>query len=169
MAVGKEVEIGEGTKVYHPETSNLYGCRIGRECVIGSHVVIQKGVWIGDRVKVQSFSFIPEGVTIEDEVFVGPHVCFTNDLYPRATNPDGKLKSSQDWELTPTLVRRGASIGANSTILCGLVIGEGAIVGAGCVVTKDVSPLTVVKGNPARVTRRLERTANLNSVSSSKI
>lgn len=156
MPIGSEVKIGNNTKIYHPETSNIYGCQIGGECIIGSHVVIQKGAMIGNRVKIQSFVFIPEGVTIEDEVFVGPHVCFINDKYPRATTPEGTLQTADDWEVVSTIVRREASIGANATILCGIEIGERAMIAAGSVVVRNVPPWTIVGGNPARIIRKIK-------------
>lgn len=156
MPVAKEVKIGKNTKIYHPQTSNIYGCEIGGECIIGSHVVIQNGVKIGNRVKVNSFAFIPKGVIVEDEVFIGPHSCFTNDLFPRATNPDGTIKTSEDWKLGYTKVCRKASIGAGAVILSGITIGKGAMVGAGSVVTKDVPPWTIVVGNPAKVLREIK-------------
>lgn len=134
-----DAEIGEDTIVR--DFVNLYGCRIGKGCRIAAYTEIQRGVTIGDRCKVEAFAFIPTGVTIEDEVFIGPHVCFTNDRRPRAVG---------DWEVTPTLVRKGASIGANATIICGVTIGEGALVGAGAVVTKDVPARAVVVGCPAK-------------------
>jgi acetyltransferase-like isoleucine patch superfamily enzyme len=134
----KDCEIGEDTIVR--DFVNLYGCRIGRECRIAAYVEIQRGVVIGDRVKVEAFAFIPSGVTIEDEVFIGPRATFTNDLHPRALG---------DWEITPTVVKKGASIGAGAVIVCGVTIGEGAMVGAGAVVTKDVPPGALVVGNPA--------------------
>lgn len=155
MAIEEDVVIGNNTKIHHPELVNLYGCTIGDDCVIGSFVEIRKGVKIGDRVKIQAGAFIPEGVEIADEVFIGPHVVFTNDLYPRATNPDGTLQTANDWELKTTSVKRRASIGANATILCGITIGEEAMIGAGSVVTKDVPAKTIVAGNPARAVRTL--------------
>lgn len=136
-------EIGEGTIVR--DFVNLYGCKIGTECKIAAYVEIQRGVTIGDRCKVEAFAFIPTGVTIEDEVFIGPHVVFTNDLYPKAVG---------DWEVVPTTVKRGASIGAGAVIICGITIGENALVGAGAVVTKDVPPDTIVVGNPAHSIER---------------
>jgi UDP-2-acetamido-3-amino-2,3-dideoxy-glucuronate N-acetyltransferase len=136
----EDCEIGEDTVVR--EFVNLYGCRIGRGCKIAAYVEIQRDVVVGDRCKIEAFAFIPSGVTIEDEVFVGPHVCFTNDRTPRAIG---------EWSVTPTVVKRGASIGANATIICGVTIGEGALVGAGAVVTKDVPPNAKVAGNPARI------------------
>jgi UDP-2-acetamido-3-amino-2,3-dideoxy-glucuronate N-acetyltransferase len=134
---------------------NLYGCEIGDEVKIGTFVEIQKGAKIGRRCKISSHTFICEGVTLEDEVFVGHGVTFTNDRYPRATNVAGELQTEADWTCVPTLVKRGASIGSGVTLLCGITIGEKAIVGAGSVVTKDVPPHTVVAGNPARVIKSL--------------
>jgi len=133
-------EIGEDTIVR--DFVNLYGCKIGRGCRIAAYVEVQRGVVIGDRCKLEAFAFIPSGVTIEDEVFVGPHVCFTNDLHPVAVG---------DWEMTPTLVKKGASIGANATVVCGVTIGRNAMVGAGAVVTRDVPDNAVVIGCPARL------------------
>ncbi len=154
--ITKDVKLGKNVKIYHPELVNLYGCKIGAGCIIGSFVEIGRNVSIGRRVKIQAFVYIPEGVTIEDEVFISPHVCFTNDKYPRSTNPDGSLKNAQEWEVIPTRVCKGASIGANSTIICGVTVGEGAIVGAGSVVTHDVLPWTIVAGNPARLIRKIK-------------
>ena len=134
---------------------NLYGCEIGDESKIGTFVEIQKGSRIGRRCKVSSHTFICEGVTLEDEVFIGHGVMFTNDKYPRATTESGGLQTEADWQCLPTLVRRRASIGSGATILCGVTIGEGAVVGAVAVVTKDVPPATVVAGNPARILRQL--------------
>ena len=136
----EDCEIGEDTVVR--DFVNLYGCKIGKGCKIGAYVEIQRGVTGGDRCKIEAFAFIPSGVTIEDEVFVGPHACFTNDLMPKAVG---------DWSVTPTVVRRGASIGANATIVCGVTVGEHAMVAAGAVVTKDVPPGAIVAGSPARV------------------
>jgi UDP-2-acetamido-3-amino-2,3-dideoxy-glucuronate N-acetyltransferase len=133
---------------------NLYGCTIGDETKIGAFVEIQKKASVGSNCKIQSHTFICEGVTIEDCVFVGHGVMFTNDKYPRAANPDGSLQSEKDWAVVPTVVKKGASIGTNATILCGITIGEYAIVGAGSVVTRDVPPRTVVAGNPARIMRK---------------
>ncbi len=151
--VSPTVKLGRDVSIQ--DFVNLYGCEIGDETRIGPFVEVQKNVTIGKRCKIQSHSFICEGVTIEDEVFVGHGVMFTNDLDPRAVNPDGSLKTDTDWTCLPTVVRRRASIGTNATILCGLEIGEGALVGAGAVVTRDVPPNTIVAGNPARVLRLL--------------
>jgi UDP-2-acetamido-3-amino-2,3-dideoxy-glucuronate N-acetyltransferase len=145
-----DVKLGKGAIVFQPDLVNLYGCHIGEETKIGAFVEIRKGVVIGKRCKIQAFAFIPEGVTIEDGVFIGPHVCFTNDLFPRAVNEDGSLQSATDWVTTPTLVKAGASVGANATILCGITIGRSALVGAGAVVTKDVPDFAIVGGNPAK-------------------
>lgn len=151
--IAKDVQFGQNVRVFH--FVNLYGCAIGDNSKIGTFVEIQKGATIGRNVKVSSHTFICEGVTIEDNVFIGHHVCFTNDLYPRSTNADGSMQTDVDWSVTPTLVKRGASIGSNATILAGITIGENAIVGAGSVVTKDVASGTVVAGNPARVLRTI--------------
>lgn len=139
----EDAQIGEGTIVR--DFVNLYGCRIGKDCKIAAYVEIQRGVRVGDRCKIEAFAFIPSGVTIEDEVFIGPHVCFTNDRVPRAVG---------DWKVVPTLVKQGASIGANATIICGVTIGEKALVGAGAVVTKDVAPGAKVAGIPARIMKK---------------
>jgi acetyltransferase-like isoleucine patch superfamily enzyme len=155
--IAADVKLGRDVKIY--DFVNLYGCEIGDETKIGTFVEIQKGARIGRRVKVSSHTFICEGVTIEDEAFIGHGVTFTNDLYPRATTPSGALQGDADWKVIPTVVRRGASIGSGSTILCGIEIGEGAIVGAGSVVTKDVPAGTIVAGNPAKVLRPIERQA----------
>ena len=139
--IAKDVQLGEDVMIYHPDLVNLYGCEIGDGCKIGTFVEIRKQVKIGRNVKIQAFAFIPEGIIIEDGVFIGPHVCFTNDRYPRAINPDGSLMGADDWEIVPTLVKQGANLGANSTIICGVTVGEYALVGAGAVVTSDVPPL----------------------------
>ena len=155
--IADDVRLGKDVKIF--EFVNLYGCEIGDESKIGTFVEIQKGARIGRRVKISSHTFICEGVTIEDNVFVGHSVTFINDRYPRATTAAGELQTDTDWKVVPTVVRRGASIGSGSTILCGVEIGEGAIVGAGSVVTQDVLPGTVVVGNPARLLRRIEEKA----------
>ncbi len=152
LRIAPDVKLGRDVKIY--SFVNLYGCEIGDESKIGAFVEIQKGARIGRRVKVSSHTFICEGVTIEDEAFIGHGVMFTNDKYPRAANPDGALQTEADWSVTPTLVKRGASIGSNATILCGVTIGERAIVGAGSVVTRDVPPDTIVAGVPARLMRK---------------
>lgn len=154
VRISADVLLGKNVKIY--AFVNLYGCEIGDESQIGAFVEIQKGAKIHRHVKVSSHSFICEGVTIEDEVFIGHGVMFINDKYPRATNPMGALQTETDWECVTTLVRRGASIGSNATILCGVTIGEGAIVGAGCVVTRDVPDWTIVAGNPAKMIRRIQ-------------
>lgn len=145
----RNVSLGLNTTIHNPEQVNLYDCVIGDDCIIGSFVEIRGKVTIGNKVKIQAGVFIPEGVVLEDEVFIGPQVCFTNDTHPRSTNSDGSLKTKADWKPVPTYVKRKAAIGANATILCGITIGEGAMVGAGSVVTKDVPAWTVVIGNPA--------------------
>lgn len=151
MAINKDVELGDKVVIYHPDLVNLYGCVIGSETKIGTFVEIQKNVVIGARCKISSHSFICEGVQIEDEVFIGHGVMFTNDLYPRATNEAGCLKGDEDWQLVTTKVKRRAAIGSNATILAGVTIGENALVGAGAVVTKDVPPHATVVGVPARI------------------
>jgi dTDP-4-amino-4,6-dideoxygalactose transaminase/acetyltransferase-like isoleucine patch superfamily enzyme len=153
MRIAPDVKLGRDVRIF--AFVNLYGCEIGDESKIGAMVEIQKGARIGQRVKVSSHTFICEGVTIEDDVFIGHGVMFTNDKYPRATSADGRLQTESDWCVVPTLVKRGASIGSNATILCGVTIGERAIVGAGSVVTRDVPPETIVAGVPARVIRKI--------------
>jgi len=149
--IKSDVKLGTNVVIFQPELVNLYGCEIGDETKIGAFVEIRNGVRVGARCKIQAFAFIPEGVLIEDNVFIGPHVCFTNDLYPAAINLDGSLKSNDDWQLAVTRVSEGASIGANATILCGLTIGRHALIGAGSVITKDVVDHAIVAGNPAQV------------------
>lgn len=144
-------DLAEGVGITHPELVNLYGCQIGAQTRIGPFVEIQKNSVIGARCKISSHSFICEGVVVEDEVFVGHGVMFTNGLFPQATNDDGSLQRDGDWECTPTLVRRGASIGSNATIVCGVTIGVRALIGAGAVVTRDVPDYAIVAGVPARV------------------
>lgn len=145
------MRLGQDVKIY--AFVNLYGCEIGDRSKIGTFVEVQKGAKIGRQVKISSHTFVCEGVTIEDEVFIGHGVMFINDKYPRATNMTGALQTEADWNCVSTLVKRGASIGSNATILCGVTIGEEAIVGAGSVVTDDVPPRTIVVGNPARILR----------------
>lgn len=151
MAIAENVRLGNKVKIFQPDLVNLYGCTIGDETKIGAFVEIQSGVTIGSRCKISSHSFLCEGVTLHDEVFIGHGVMFTNDLYPRATNEDGSLKSENDWETVETLVKNCSSIGSNATILAGITIGEKAIIGAGAVVTKDVPDYSIVAGVPARV------------------
>ena len=151
MAVSDDVKLGRGVKIFHPHLVNLYGCKVGDETKIGTFVEIQKDVTVGSRCKISSHSFLCEGVLLEDEVFVGHGVMFTNDLYPHATNKDGNLQTEADWSVVKTLVKRCASIGSNATILPGVTIGEKAIVGAGAVVTHDVPDYAIVVGVPARL------------------
>lgn len=151
--IAPSVKLGRDVRIF--AFTNLYGCEVGDESKIGTFVEIQKGAKIGRRCKISSHTFICEGVTIEDEVFVGHNVTFTNDLFPRATNGAGSLQTDADWSCAPTLVKRGASIGSGATLLCGITVGENALIGAGSVVTRDVAPNSVVAGNPARVIRVL--------------
>lgn len=154
MPVATTVQLGRDVRIFHPELVNLYGCTIGSETKIGAFVEIQKNAIVGSRCKISSHTFICEGVTIEDEVFVGHGVMFINDVYPRATAA-GELQTEEDWKVVPTRVMRGASIGSGAVILAGVTIGEGAMIGAGAVVTRDVPSHTVAKGVPARVGRGL--------------
>ncbi|HVT28293.1 MAG TPA: acyltransferase [Lacipirellulaceae bacterium] len=150
MPIASNVRLAADVRIAHPELVNLYGCSIGAGTRIATFVEIQKNAFVGARCKISSHSFICEGVTIEDECFVGHHVCFTNDLHPRATNRSGELQTEDDWQVVPTRVCRGASIGSGAVILCGVTIGERALIGAGAVVTRDVPPGAVVVGVPAR-------------------
>jgi len=151
QCIAPDVKLGRRVKIF--AFTNLYGCEIGDDVKIGAFVEIQKGVHVGNRCKISSHSFLCEGVTLEDQVFVGHGVTFINDRFPRATNADGSSQTEADWTCIPTLVKRGASIGSGATILCGITIGERATVGAGSVVTRDVADGAVVAGNPARVLR----------------
>jgi acetyltransferase-like isoleucine patch superfamily enzyme len=151
--IAPDVRLGKNVRIY--DFTNLYGCEIGDDVKIGTFVEIQKGVKVGNRCKVSSHTFICEGVTLEDDVFVGHNVTFINDRYPRATNGNGRLQTESDWSCTPTRVKRGASIGSGATLLCGVTVGENAMVGAGSVVTKDVPASAVVAGNPAKVIKLL--------------
>lgn len=151
MPVADSVRLGRDVKIFHPPLVNLYGCSIGDATKIGAFVEIQKNATIGARCKISSHSFVCEGVTIEDEVFVGHGVMFINDRYPRATNEDGSLQTEDNWSVAATVVRAKASIGSNATIMGGITVGIGALVGAGAVVTKDVADYAVVAGVPARV------------------
>jgi acetyltransferase-like isoleucine patch superfamily enzyme len=150
MAISEDVVLGDGVQILHPDLVNLYGCSIGAETKIGTFVEIQKGAHIGARCKISSHSFVCEGVTIEDGVFIGHGVLFTNDAHPRAVNEDGSLQDGSDWQVIETRVKKRASIGSGATILPGITIGEGAIIGAGSVVTKNVPDNITVVGNPAR-------------------
>ena len=151
--IADDVSLGKDVTIY--SFTNLYGCDIGDDSKIGTFVEVQKGVKIGKRCKISSHSFICEGVIIEDEVFIGHNVTFTNDRYPRATNSQGEPQDETDWNCLQTIVKKGASIGSGSTLLCGITIGEGAQIGAGSVVTKNVAPNTTVAGNPAKVLKHL--------------
>jgi acetyltransferase-like isoleucine patch superfamily enzyme len=151
--ISPDVRLGRDVEIFG--FANLYGCTIGDGCRIGCFVEIQKNAIVGSRCKISSHALICEGVTIEDEVFIGHHVCFTNDLLPRACRPDGTLQTQADWVVVPTRVSRRASIGSGAIILAGVTIGEGAIIGAGAVVTADVGARTIVAGNPARLVRHL--------------
>jgi UDP-2-acetamido-3-amino-2,3-dideoxy-glucuronate N-acetyltransferase len=151
MPVAADVKLGAGVKIFQPDLVNLYGCSIGADTKIGAFVEIQKNAAVGARCKISSHTFVCEGVTIEDEVFVGHGVMFTNDRYPRAANDDGSLQTATDWQVVATLVKQKASIGSNATIVAGIVIGEAALIGAGAVVTHDVPDYAIVAGVPARV------------------
>lgn len=149
--IAPDVKLGKNVRIF--DFTNLYGCEIGDDVKIGTFVEIQKGSKIGNRCKVSSHTFICEGVILEDDVFIGHNVTFINDRYPRATNGTGQLQTEADWSCVGTVVKRGASIGSGATLLCGITIGERALVGAGSLVTKDVLPDTIVAGNPARIIR----------------
>lgn len=151
MPIANSVVLGTDVKIFQPTLVNLYGCTIGDQTKIGAFVEIQRGVTVGARCKISSHTFLCEGVVVEDNVFVGHGVMFTNDRFPRATNPDGSLQTEADWKVESTRVKCGASIGSNATIICGVTIGEGALVGAGAVVNKDVADYSIVAGVPARV------------------
>lgn len=148
------VKIGNGVRIFN--FVNAYGCSIDDNSKVGAFVEIQKGSTIGKNCKISSHTFICEGVHIEDNCFIGHGVMFTNDLFPRATNPDGSAQSETDWKLVETFIKKGASIGSNATILCGVTIGENAMVGAGAMVTKDVAPNTIVAGNPAKIIKKIK-------------
>lgn len=154
VCISPDVKLGKGVKL--SKFINLYGCQIGDDTKIGAFVEVQKNVCIGRCCKISSHTFICEGVTIEDYVFIGHGVTFINDSYPRAANPDGTLQTERDWKVERTLIKKGASIGSGSTILANVIIGENAIIGAGAVVTKDVAANTIVVGNPARLLRSIE-------------
>ena len=151
MPISSDVSLGRDVRIVQPELVNLYGCSIAAETKIGAFVEIQKNATVGARCKISSHTFICEGVTIEEEVFIGHGVVFTNDLYPRAVNDDGSLQTEADWNVVSTRVKRRASIGSNATIMAGVTIGEAALIGAGAVVTVDVADYAIVAGVPARV------------------
>jgi len=152
--IAPDVKLGKNVKLF--SFVNLYGCEIGDYTKIGAYVEIQKNAVVGQLCKISSHTFICEGVHIEDNVFIGHNVTFINDLYPHATTSEGKMQSDKDWEVIPTFVKKGASIGSSATILAGVTIGENAIIGAGAVVTKDIPPFTIVAGNPAKVLRKIK-------------
>ena len=151
--IAPDVKLGKNVRIH--DFTNLYGCEIGDDVKIGTFVEIQKGAKIGNRCKVSSHTFVCEGVILEDDVFIGHNVTFINDRYPRAINGEGRLQSEADWDCIGTLVKSGASIGSGATLLCGITVGENALIGAGSVVTRNVPPNTVVAGNPARVVKSL--------------
>ena len=155
VAISADVKLGEN--VWLAKFINLYGCSIGANTKVGAFVEVQKNATIGKNCKISSHTFICEGVVVEDNVFIGHNVTFINDLYPRATAAGGGLQTEADWAVGKTLVKKGASIGSSSTLLCGVTVGEHAIVGAGSVVTKDVPPYCIVAGNPARVLRTIDK------------
>jgi acetyltransferase-like isoleucine patch superfamily enzyme len=159
VCIAPDVKLGRDVKL--SKFINLYGCEVGDESKIGAFVEIQKNASIGKRCKISSHTFICEGVTIEDNVFIGHGVMFINDSYPRATATDGNLQTEADWKVERTVIKKGASVGSGCTILSNITIGENAIVGAGSVVTKDVAPNCIVAGNPARVLRYIEQTAEV--------
>ncbi len=154
VCIADDVKLGKDVRL--SKFINLYGCEVGDETKIGAFVEIQKNAKVGRRCKISSHTFICEGVSIEDNVFIGHGVTFVNDSYPRATAPDGQLQTEKDWRVEPTQIRKGASIGSGATILCNVTVGENAIVGAGSVVTKDVPADTIVAGNPARRLRTIQ-------------
>lgn len=158
MPISDTVQLKGKVTIHHPQLVNLYGCEVGDGSRVGAFVEIQKGAVIGERCKISSHSFVCEGVTIEDEVFVGHGVMFTNDRFPRATNWDGTAQSEADWTLELTRVKRRASIGSGATIVCGITIGEGALIAAGAVVTKNVPDFAIVAGCPARVVGDVRKT-----------
>lgn len=170
--VSPKAIIGDSTSIWH-HAQIREDARIGQNCIIGKGVYIDAGVQMGNNVKIQNYVSVYHGVTIDDGVFIGPHVCFTNDLRPRAINPNGSLKAADDWILTKTHIRKGAALGANSTIRCGITIGAWSMIGSGSVVTKDIPDYGLARGNPARLcgfvcpcSNRLEKvTHNYNEVS----
>jgi acetyltransferase-like isoleucine patch superfamily enzyme len=163
LRISPDVKLGRNVRLFG--YANLYGCELGDDVKVGTFVEIQKGVKVGNRCKISSHSFLCEGVVLEDDVFIGHNVTFTNDRFPRATNGNGQLQTEADWNCVPTVVKRGASIGSGATLLCGITIGENALVGAGSVVIRDVPPNIVVAGNPARAIRSISA-GNSNGVKS---
>ena len=151
MPIAESVKLGTDVAIFHKDLVNLYGCEIGDGSRVGTFVEIQVGAKVGKKCKIQSHSFICEGVTLEDEVFIGHGVMFTNDLFPRSTNPDGVTKGNDDWDMVPTLIKKRAAIGSNATILAGITVGENSLIGAGAVVTKDVPAYAIVVGVPAKI------------------
>ena len=151
MTIADNVKLGKNVKIFHPDLVNMYGCKIGNETTIGPFVEIQRGVSIGSRCKISSHTFICDGVTIEDEAFIGHGVMFINDNYPRSTTEEGELQGAEDWTLEDTRIKKRASIGSNATIMGGVTIGENSIIGAGAVVTKDVPANSIAAGVPARI------------------
>lgn len=160
--IAQDVKLGKDVRL--SKFINLYGCEVGDETKIGAFVEIQKNATVGRRCKISSHTFICEGVVIEDNVFIGHGVTFTNDTYPRATASDGGLQTEADWKVQPTVIRRGASIGSGATILCNVSVGENSIVGAGSVVTRDVPPNVIVAGNPARILRAIQASPEVQDV-----
>jgi acetyltransferase-like isoleucine patch superfamily enzyme len=154
VSISDDVVLGKDVKIFN--FVNLYGCQIGDSTKIGTFVEVQKGATIGKNCKISSHTFICEGVHIEDNCFIGHNVTFINDKYPRSVNPDGSMQIDKDWQCIPTYIREGTSVGSSATILCGVTVGEGAVIGAGAVVTKDVPPKTIVAGVPAKVVRKVE-------------
>jgi len=165
--IAPDVQLGANVKIY--DFVNLYGCKIGDNTKVGTFVEIQKGADIGKNCKISSHTFICEGVTIEEGVFVGHNVTFINDKYPSSTAEDGELQTEDDWDCVPTLIKKGAAIGSSATLLCGITVGENAIVGAGSVVTRDVPSNVVVAGNPARIIKNLKGEKDERPVSGSQV
>jgi UDP-2-acetamido-3-amino-2,3-dideoxy-glucuronate N-acetyltransferase len=166
--IAESVSLGRDVQIPQPQLVNLYGCSIADGTKIGAFVEIQKGAVIGRNCKISSHTFVCEGVTLEDGVFIGHGVMFTNDIYPRAATATGSLQTEADWQVVPTLVKAGASIGSNATIKAGVTIGEGALVGAGAVVTKDVAPHTIVAGVPARQLRTVRSNGSPSQVENAR-
>ena len=162
--IAPDVKLGKDVRIH--DFVNLYGCEIGDNTKIGTFVEIKKGAKIGKNCKVSSHTFVCEGVTIEDNVFIGHNVTFINDVYPKAATQDERLQTGEDWVCVPTLVKRGVSIGSSATLLCGITVGENAIVGAGSVVSKDVPADTIVAGNPARILRKIRKSKRCSNESS---